>query len=208
MKKLISVFALILSGCASSYKQTQQQCSVLDWNRLGFLTGQAGQASPSKANKQQFGECQKVEIQPNFTAFSAGLKEGLKSYCQPQIAEKYGARGSDYDFGLCESSPVLPDLKKSYEVGVSQYCKSSGYAAGLQGTTLQVSCPAEALATFNSEYQRGRTDLLLNKVNSLDNQLVALRRQMTDMERINDDLERKNRELQLRLEDTERKLRK
>lgn len=115
MKKLLGIFALILSGCASSYKQTQQQCSVLDWKRLGFMTGQSGQASPSRANKQQFGECQKVEINPDFAAFSAGLKEGIKSYCQPQMAEKFGARGSDFDFGLCESSPLISDLKKSHK---------------------------------------------------------------------------------------------
>jgi hypothetical protein len=199
MKKLIGIFALILSGCASSYKQTQQQCSVIDWNRLGFMTGQSGQVSPTKANKQQFGECQKVEINPDFFAFSAGLKEGLKSYCQPQMAEKFGAQGSDFDFAICENSPLITDLRKSYTAGVAQYCKTSGYKAGLNGTTLSMSCPEEALATFNSEHQRGRTDLLLNKVNSLDNQLIALRRQMTDMERVNDDLERKNRELQLKL---------
>jgi|GEM_PF-3349314 hypothetical protein len=199
------IAALSLTGCVSSYKQTQQQCSVIDWKRLGFETGQAGQVSPTTANKQQFGECQEVDVKPNFPAYSAGLKEGLRSYCQPQMAESAGARGSDFDFGLCGNST---ELQKSHAVGVTQYCRSSGYVAGLQGKSLEVSCPTELITTFNSEYQRGRTETLLNRVNSLDNQLLALRRQMTDIERINKDLERKNRDLQSKLEDTERKLRK
>lgn len=209
MKNLMLIIStLFVTGCVSSYKQTQQQCSVLDWNRLGFMTGQSGQVSPTKANKQQFGECQKVDIKPDYTAFLAGVKEGLKSYCQPQVAEKIGAQGSDFDFSLCQNSSLITELKKSHLSGVSHYCKTSGYAAGLQGAVLQVSCPKDTTAIFNSDFQRGRTDLLLKKVNGLDDQLTAMRKQMRNLEEKNDDLERLNRDLQLKLEDTQRKLSK
>lgn len=142
-------------------------------------------------------------MKPDFVAFTAGLNEGLKYFCQPKVAEKEGAVGRSFDFSLCKSST---DLNVAHERGVNHYCRTSGYTAGLQGKQLQVNCSSETIAIFNSDFQRGRTDLLLNKVTGLDNQLTAMRGQLQRLEEKNNDLKKENRALQLELDDTKRKL--
>lgn len=197
--------SFLFSGCASKYYA--DLCQATDWKRVGFATGQSGKTSPTDADRAQFKRCLEAEVKPNYQAYGVGIQEGLQTYCQPDRAQKIGASGKDFDLEICASQNQTEKLKSAHKKGVELFCQTSGYTAGYSDSPLEVTCSNESITRFNSEFQRGRTDLLMNKVGTLSNQMSIMKDQITDLKSRNEDLERKNRDLKNRLEETQRKIR-
>ncbi|MFN9067505.1 MAG: DUF2799 domain-containing protein, partial [Bdellovibrionales bacterium] len=149
---------------------------------------------------------------PNFLAYDNGLKEGIKRFCTTGAAEKRGSLGLDYNLDLC-SPQLASELLSFYNKGVKNFCLSSGYKVGASGKPLAVVCPQETLNVFNPEFQRGRTDFLVNSVEKLNSQISSMTEKISKLEESNSNLdlrnralESKNRNLERELEDAKRKI--
>jgi len=111
-----------LSGCAS---MSEEECLVSDWQAVGFEDGSRGYTA------DHFGEhrkaCAKHGVAPDFAAYRAGHREGLRDYCQPSRGFNLGAAGGHYN-GMCESD-LEPQFLDAYHSGEQLYSLRSNVNA-------------------------------------------------------------------------------
>lgn len=74
------------------------ECAMSDWRTIGFEDGAAGY--PADRIGQHRKACAKHGVAPDFDAYQAGRREGLRQYCQPSRGFNLGTRGGRYN-GVC-----------------------------------------------------------------------------------------------------------
>ena len=112
---LISVMALTgLSGCAS---MSAEECAATDWRTIGFEDGAMGYTAERIGAHRK--ACTKHGVAPDFDAYQAGRKEGLRQYCQPSRGFNVGASGARYN-GVCPGD-MEPDFVDAFNTGHKLY---------------------------------------------------------------------------------------
>jgi len=112
---LISIAALLgLSGCAS---MSADECAVSDWRTIGYEDGSMGYTADRLGNHRK--ACAKHGVAPDFEAYQAGRREGLRQYCQPSRGFNVGASGARYN-GVCPGD-MEPDFVSAFNSGHKLY---------------------------------------------------------------------------------------
>jgi hypothetical protein len=112
---LVSMVALMgLSGCAS---MSAEECAASDWRTIGYEDGAMGYTGDRIGSHRK--ACAKHGVAPDFEAYQAGRKEGLRQYCQPSRGFNVGASGARYN-GVCPGD-MEPDFVDAYNTGHKLY---------------------------------------------------------------------------------------
>jgi hypothetical protein len=112
---LISILALLtLSGCAG---MSAEECAVSDWRTIGFEDGSMGYTADRVGNHRK--ACAKHGVAPDFDAYQAGWREGVRQFCQPSRGFNVGASGARYN-GVCPSD-MEPEFVDAYNTGHKLY---------------------------------------------------------------------------------------
>jgi len=116
---LISTVALLgLSGCAS---MSADECAMSDWRTIGYEDGSMGYTADRIGNHRK--ACAKHGVAPDFEAYQAGRREGLRQYCQPSRGFNVGASGARYN-GVCPGD-MEPDFVTAFNSGHKLYNRRS-----------------------------------------------------------------------------------
>lgn len=107
---LVTLALAAMGGCASL---SESECRGGDWQSIGYRDGVEGETGAKLAEHQD--ACTKYGITPDLAAYSAGRDAGLKVFCTPRNAFRFGARGSLYE-GQCPSDLELA-FRGAYEEG-------------------------------------------------------------------------------------------
>jgi len=93
---------ITLVGCAflatSCSSLSKDECSLGDWNAIGFADGATGQNSSRIADHRK--ACAEYGINPDLNLYLAGRERGLDQYCTPSNGYQVGLRGNSYG-GVC-----------------------------------------------------------------------------------------------------------
>lgn len=112
---LISIIALLgVSGCAS---MSADECAMSDWRTIGFEDGALGYTADRLGSHRK--ACAKHGVAPDFEAYQAGWREGVRQFCQPSRGFNLGASGARYN-GVCPSD-MEPDFVDAYNSGHKLY---------------------------------------------------------------------------------------
>ena len=111
----LSLISLLgLGGCAS---MSADECVTGDWNAIGFEDGANGYTADQFGNRRQ--ACAKHGITPDFEAYKAGRKKGLRQYCRPSRGFSLGKSGARYN-GVCPAR-MEADFVDAYNSGHQLY---------------------------------------------------------------------------------------
>ena len=112
---LVSIIALLgLGGCAS---MSADECAMSDWRTIGFEDGALGYTADRLGSHRK--ACAKHGVAPDFEAYQAGWREGVRRFCQPSRGFNLGASGARYN-GICPSD-MEPDFVDAYNTGHKLY---------------------------------------------------------------------------------------
>lgn len=111
---LVMAALLVLSGCAT---MSADECAMSDWHTIGFEDGAKGYTGDRVGNHRK--ACAKHGVAPDFAAYTAGRKQGLRQYCQPSRGFSLGANGGRYN-GVCPSDLEM-DFIDAYNSGHQLY---------------------------------------------------------------------------------------
>ena len=109
-----TIAAITLSGCAS---MSAEECAASDWRTIGFEDGALGYTADRISTHRR--ACTKHGVAPDFEAYQAGRKEGLRQYCQASRGFNVGASGARYN-GVCPSD-MEPEFVDAYNSGHKLY---------------------------------------------------------------------------------------
>lgn len=109
-----SCFLLLISGCATLNKD---ECLNSDWRLIGYEDGSEGRGVSRIGDHRR--ACAKHGVTPDMTTYNIGRKEGLKIFCQPSEAYRYGLNGGNYQ-GVCPEEYEAAFLT-AYEEGKRFY---------------------------------------------------------------------------------------
>lgn len=104
---LLVTAAFNLSGCASLSKE---ECLTANWDAIGYSDGFYGFAEHRLAD--HYKACGEYKITPNDTAWRAGYRRGIASYCRPTNGYELGKSGRSYDGQVCPAN-----LEPAYRAG-------------------------------------------------------------------------------------------
>lgn len=111
----IFVVALLgIGGCAS---MSADECAMSDWHTIGYEDGSMGYAGDRLGNHRK--ACAKHGVAPDFEAYQAGRRDGLRQFCQPSRGFNVGASGARYN-GVCPSD-LEPDFVDAFNSGHKLY---------------------------------------------------------------------------------------
>jgi len=92
---ILASSALILIALAACQTLSKEECIAADWRVIGEQDGAQGFSS-----QQRFGDhvkaCEKADIVPDQTLWSAGYQTGLVRFCTPLNGLAYGQAGRTY----------------------------------------------------------------------------------------------------------------
>ena len=115
MAGVLSIISLLgLSGCAS---MSADECVTSDWHAIGFEDGARGYTAERIGNRRE--ACAKHGVTPDFEAYRAGRKKGLRQYCQPSRGFSLGSSGARYN-GVCPAK-LEADFVHAYNSGHQLY---------------------------------------------------------------------------------------
>jgi len=109
---LIALFAL--GGCAG---MSADECALSDWRTIGFEDGSMGYTADRVGSHRK--SCAKHGVAPDFDAYQAGWREGVRQFCQPSRGFNVGASGARYN-GICPSD-MEPEFVDAYNAGHKLY---------------------------------------------------------------------------------------
>lgn len=87
--------AVLLAACSSL---SREECSLGDWNAIGFADGSSGRESARIEDHRK--ACAEFGVRPNLSAYLAGWERGLDHYCTPGNGYQEGLAGRGYN-GVC-----------------------------------------------------------------------------------------------------------
>lgn len=95
-----------LTGLVGCGGMSANECELADWQAVGYEDGVQGRSTDRFGTHRK--NCAKHQVAPDFQAYQAGRKAGLREYCQPERGYREGARGVKY-VGVCP-----PDLEPAF----------------------------------------------------------------------------------------------
>jgi len=180
---LLIIGCLLLSGCA--HRLTRAECFNMNWRQLGFKDGSQGYPISDLAKPGK--DCGRFEIPIDHTAYRKGWRQGIRTYCTPDMAYQRGTDGLA-PINYCPSD-LAPAFHRAWRRGIRHYCiPEVGYRLGKAGQTLPGYCPGELKARFEAAYYRGhavRTQIknIRQRMRDTDYDIKRLRNDITDAER-------------------------
>ena len=106
--------AIAMSGCAS---MSEEECVMSDWRTIGYEDGSMGYSGDRIGSHRK--ACAKHGVAPDFEAYKAGRREGLRQYCQPSRGFSLGTSGGRYQ-GVCPSD-LEPGFVDAFNSGHKLY---------------------------------------------------------------------------------------
>ena len=106
--------AAALSGCNS---MSAQECQATDWRTVGYEDGVNGYAGDRIGRYRN--ACSEHGVTPNFDSYQAGRDQGLREFCKPANAFRFGARGAGYS-GVCPAE-LDQSFADAYQSGRQLY---------------------------------------------------------------------------------------
>lgn len=91
MRRLLTLAIIgLLAGCASL---SEDECRTVDWGDLGYQDGASGQPVTRVGDHRK--ACAEYGIAPDLALYRTGYAEGVRVFCQPSNAYRYGLRGGN-----------------------------------------------------------------------------------------------------------------
>lgn len=147
---LLSLFSLLgVSGCAS---MSADECMTSDWHAIGFEDGSRGYTAEHIGSRRQ--ACAKHGVTPDFEAYRAGRKKGLRQYCKPARGFSLGSSGARYN-GVCPKR-LEADFVDAYNQGHHLYTLRSR----VNGATAQINAKEEELENVNDQIRSAEAQLI------------------------------------------------
>lgn len=177
----LALILLVATGCASMSKD---ECLLADWQSIGYEDGAAGR------NASYLGEhrraCAKHGVVPNSAAYSAGHRDGLRTYCNY-------SRGHDDAIGGYSPLQVCPtatDYHAGFQEGLGKFCTyESGYEFGLAGGNYNRTCSSAREPNFLDGYESGSQIFALqSELSGLEYELEEVIAQRENNDRSQDKL--------------------
>jgi hypothetical protein len=177
--------SIMLSGCASIFGPSQNECLQANYAQLGLRDGQLGRL-PDTINQYQ-NACTQFGIKVDRQAYKTGYDQGLLEYCNSSNAINLGRAGGEY-------IPVCPGEKESdffnhYMLGLKYFCNADyGFKSGKSGQLKNKNCQIGSFTQYDESYQRGYSLYLINarklaikdSLRELDAELYKLKTDGTD----------------------------
>lgn len=184
----------VLSACGSHL--TSEQCTTMNWNKMGMQDGQIGQSKRSLI--KEIDDCAKYNIDVDVENYNRGYEAGVRGYCQPTNAYQLGVQGKYYN-PVCPSD-LQPAFESKWREGLRLYCvPQTAFNLGRQGLGMPDFCALDQLNAFRNNYQRGFQ--IYQRVSNIELQIGTLsaendrinqklRNNQTEIERIQSQLNR------------------
>lgn len=146
----LSLISLLgLGGCAS---MSADECVTSDWHAVGFEDGAKGYTADQIGNRRQ--ACAKHGITPDFEAYRAGHKKGLRQYCKPARGFSLGKSGARYN-GVCPAR-LEADFVDAYNQGHHLYTLRSK----VNGATNRINAKEHELENVNDRIRSAEAQLI------------------------------------------------
>lgn len=158
----------LLAACAS---MSEDQCRRADWIEQGRSDGQKGH-TPSRLGEHQKA-CAKAGVTPDADRWSAGWREGVRSYCTPRVAWSEGSKNNSYQ-GACRDLDESTFLRY-HKAGVDLYKSRQELAKNRSETDKLES----QLKKAEKEDERKS---LRDRIRALDHERARLRRLVETLE--------------------------
>lgn len=159
---------VLLAGCAS---MSEDQCRRADWLERGQRDGRNGE-SPYRIDDHRKA-CGKVGIVPDQARWMAGWREGVRSYCTPQVAWALGARNGTYE-GACR------DLDEA------MFLRWQRSGQDLYRTKQQRDAHRAEIDKLEEQLKKAATDeerkVIRDKIKQMDSEQARLRRLVNTLE--------------------------
>lgn len=105
---------LLAAGCVS---MTPEECLHADWRAVGHEDGAAGRGAATLGDHRE--ACAEVGVTPDFNAYQAGWREGVRLFCHPANAYRLGRGGYTYT-GICPAD-LEPGFLDALDEGLFVY---------------------------------------------------------------------------------------
>jgi hypothetical protein len=112
---ILSIAVLLgTSGCAT---MSEDECVMSDWRTIGYEDGAMGYSADRIGSHRK--ACAKHGVAPDFEAYRAGRRDGLRQFCQPSRGFSLGTSGGRYN-GVCPSD-LEPEFVDAFNTGHKLY---------------------------------------------------------------------------------------
>lgn len=101
-------------------QRAQIDCSVHDWQRLGYEHGLAGKRAEIGSDIDRY--CREIGFEPDRLAYVTGRFAGLRQYCTPNSGYLLAIDGRAPS---PDASPCPPSLQPGFESGIAAAYKTS-----------------------------------------------------------------------------------
>lgn len=161
---IFSVVAILgLSGCAS---MSADECAMSDWHTIGYEDGVMGYSGDRLGNHRK--ACAKHGVAPDFEAYQAGRREGLRQYCQPSRGFNVGASGGRYN-GVCPGD-MEPDFVDAFNTGHKLY----NLRSNVNHANSQINARESELERNKEKIRQIESDLISSETSAQDRILLLV----------------------------------
>ena len=161
---IFSVVAILgLSGCAT---MSADECAMSDWHTIGYEDGVMGYSGDRLGNHRK--ACAKHGVAPDFEAYQAGRREGLRQYCQPSRGFNVGASGARYN-GVCPGD-LEPDFVDAYNSGHKLY----NLRSSVNSANYQINARKAELEKTEDRIRQVEADLISSETSAQDRVLLLV----------------------------------
>ncbi len=159
---ILSLISLLgLGGCAT---MSADECVTSDWHAIGYEDGARGYTADQLGNRRK--ACAKHGVTPDFEAYRAGRKKGLRQYCQPSRGFSLGKSGARYN-GVCPSR-LEPEFLDAYNSGHQLYT----LRAKVNSATGQISAKEHELENNKDRIRSAEAQLISSETTIQDRVLL------------------------------------
>lgn len=141
------------------------ECTTSDWHAIGFEDGAQGYTTEQFSNRRK--ACAKHGVTPDFEAYKAGRKKGLRQYCQPARGFSLGKNGTRYN-GVCPGK-LEPAFVDAYNHGFQLYTLRSR----VNSATAQINAKEHELDDVNNQI-RGAEARLISPETTMEDRVLLL----------------------------------
>ena len=159
----VTAFAVFLGACATL---SEDACRSGDWFSIGVADGAKGRLPGFLTNHAE--ACARYGVAPDRATWEQGRRQGLRTYCTPEVVYEEGTRGRQLS-PVCPASD-LERLRFAHETG-RQYWRIDQEIGRLERDILDIN---DAVRRLGPDDGAIRGDLLLEELR-LRNRIARLR---------------------------------
>ena len=137
-----------------------------DWRTIGYEDGSMGYSADRLGNHRK--ACAKHGVAPDFEAYQAGRREGLRQYCQPSRGFNVGAGGGRYN-GVCPSD-MEPEFVDAFNRGHKLY----NLRAQVNSANYQINAREKELKKTKEHIRQIEADLINSETTTEDRVLLLV----------------------------------